>query len=88
LPPPNHPHTGLAPLTDLQHLTLGYLDTKQIPTNSNDWFPVPGSIFSHLVRLTHLEMHRCVASSTLEHLGCLTALQHLVLGRLLLHNTR
>lgn len=76
-------------MTDLQHLTLGHLDTKQIPaTGSNDWFPVPGSLFSGLVRLTHLEMRRCVASSTLEHLGRLTALERLVLGRLLLHNTR
>lgn len=76
-----HP-AGLADLTGLQHLTLSDLDTKQASAVNSDWFPVPGAIFSTLGSLTHLELDKCVASSTLEHLEHLTNLQHLVLSRL------
>jgi hypothetical protein len=77
---------GLAPLTDLQHLALAGLDTKQSLPSSTDWFPVSGCIFSQLVKLTHLELDKVAASSTLEHLAQLTSLERLLLGRLSLHN--
>lgn len=79
----------LSALTDLQHLELRqvglpgtYKDDKD-ETSVGTSAPIPGSLFSQLVKLTHLELGAGVEGlkqETFQPLGCLTALQHLGLS--------
>lgn len=66
---------------------LHHAQPQPLAQAPSDWFPVPGELLLHLVHLTHLQLERCVASSTLQHLSALTKLQTLLLGRLCLHHT-
>lgn len=82
---------ALSTLTDLQHLmldrvvlphaSLAHADT----TDSNTWAPIPGSLCSQLLKLTHLELSSGVGGMTQEtfqHISCLTDLQYLGLTAL------
>jgi hypothetical protein len=76
----------LTTLTDLQHLLLQLVvqsgvDIGEVGADDQSALAsIPGSLFSQLVKLTHLELHAGtggLTQSSFEHLGCLTALQHL-----------
>jgi hypothetical protein len=82
--------TVLTALTDLQHLVLqnvmqtGYEDGA-LTLGDGDWVPIPGSLFSQLVQLTHLELYSGTGGlthETFKHLSCLTALQYLRFGQM------
>jgi hypothetical protein len=76
----------LSALTDLQHLELAELALPGVnplgkdASSQDTWAPITGSLFSQLLKLTHLELDSGTGGAspqTFQHLGCLTDLQHL-----------
>lgn len=69
--------TALSVLTDLKHLVL-----SELQETSLQYAALPSSLLQELQQLTHLHVTAGLSDAALQHLSCLTNLQHLQLERL------